>query len=100
MDIANLRNQIDSVDDEIIKLFVRRMEISAQIAAYKRMHDIPIHVPTREREKLQDVALKAGSNMAVYACSLYDRIFELSRKYQIEQNTTAYAPDSHPEQHQ
>ena len=56
MDITELRQQIDTIDDQLVSLVGQRMEIAAQIAAYKRENNLPILVPGREREKLADVA--------------------------------------------
>ncbi len=86
MDIQELRGRIDGIDDQLVKLFVQRMEVSAQIAAYKKDHQLPIHVPAREREKLQSVAQASGPDMADYTRSLYSMLFELSRSYQGKQN--------------
>ena len=58
MDINELRGQIDTIDDELVKLFAKRMDVAAQIAEYKKEHNLPILVPAREREKLKDVAEK------------------------------------------
>ena len=82
MDLNELRLEIDKIDDQLVKLFVQRMDISAQIADYKKEHDLPIFVPAREAEKLRDVAQKAGRDMDAYARVLYDLLFELSRGYQ------------------
>lgn len=84
MDIQELRGRIDEVDDELVALFLRRMEVSAQIGAYKKERGLPIFVPEREQEKLADVAAKAGPEMAGYIKRLYDAIFTLSRDYQNE----------------
>ena len=86
MDITELRGEIDRIDDELLKLFCARMDISAQVADYKRERDLPIFVPAREREILQNVAQKAGPEMAGYARSLYSTILELSRSYQAKRN--------------
>ncbi len=82
MDLTQLRGQIDSIDDELVRLFGQRMEIAAQIADYKKENGMPIYVPAREREKLADVAQKAGPEMANYTRVLYSMLFELSRSYQ------------------
>ena len=74
MDLKDLRNDIDAI--------AQRMEISAQIADYKKEKSLPIFVPAREREKLADVAEKAGPDMANYTRVLYSMLFELSRSYQ------------------
>ena len=87
MDISQLREKIDHIDDELVKLFVQRMEVSAQIADYKKANKMPIYVPAREREKLQDVAKKAGPEMDNYTRVLYSMLFELSRSYQSKRNS-------------
>lgn len=84
MDIKELRSRIDGIDEELVALFLRRMEVSAQIGAYKKERGLPIFVPEREQEKLADVAAKAGPEMAGYVKRLYDAIFTLSRDYQNE----------------
>ena len=86
MDINELRAKIDAVDDELVKLFVQRMDISSQIAAYKKENNMPIFAPARERAKLMDVAKKAGPDMDNYTRVLYSMLFELSRSYQSKQN--------------
>lgn len=88
MELKDLRNQIDVIDDELVKLFVKRMEVSAQVADYKKANNMPIHVPSREREILQEVANKAGQGMESYSRVLYSMIFELSRSYQRKCNTS------------
>ena len=82
MDLKDLRTEIDAIDDQLVKLFTQRMEVSAQIADYKKEKSLPIFVPAREREKLADVAEKAGPDMANYTRVLYSMLFELSRGYQ------------------
>ena len=86
MDLSQLRSQIDNIDDQLISLFGQRMEIAAQIADYKKQNNLPIYVPSREREKLLDVSQKAGAEMANYTRVLYSMIFELSRSYQSKCN--------------
>ena len=89
MDLKDLREQIDAIDDELVQLFVKRMEVSAQVADYKKEHNLPIHVPAREREILQEIAKKAGPEMSNYARVLYSMLFELSRSYQSKRNTAS-----------
>ena len=86
MDLKELRTEIDAIDDELVRLFTQRMSVAARIADYKKEHELPILVPAREREKLQDVAEKAGADMADYTRVLYSMLFELSRSYQSKRN--------------
>ena len=84
MELKDLRTEIDKIDDELVRLFGARMNIAAQIADYKKENNLPILMPAREREKLQDVAKKAGPDMANYTRVLYSMLFELSRSYQAK----------------
>ena len=64
MELNDLRKEIDCIDDELVALFSRRMDVSARIAGVKKEKSLPIFVPAREREKLTEVALKAGPELA------------------------------------
>ena len=86
MELTELRQQIDSIDDQLVQLFCQRMEVAAQIAECKKRSGTPIYVPAREREKLQDVAQKAGPEMDNYTRVLYSMLFELSRSYQSKRS--------------
>ena len=88
MDLNELRVKIDEIDDDLVRLFGQRMDVAAQIAAYKKDNNMPILMPAREREKMQDVAEKAGPDMANYTRVLYSMLFELSRSYQSKRTTT------------
>ena len=86
MELQELRGRIDQIDDQLVKLFAQRMDVAAQIADYKKAENLPIFVPAREREKLVDVAQKAGPEMENYTRVLYSMLFELSRSYQSKRN--------------
>lgn len=82
MDLKDYRQQLDTLDDELIRLFTQRMELCAQIAAYKRENSLPVLDVRREREKLMDIAEKTKPELKDYALSLYSLLFELSRSSQ------------------
>ena len=82
MELENLRKRIDAIDDQLIELFKARMEAAAQIGQYKKQNGLPVFIPQREQEKLEDVAQKSGDEMADYIRSLYRTLFQLSRDYQ------------------
>ena len=87
MELQELRGRIDQIDDQLVKLFAQRMDVAAQIADYKKAENLPIFVPAREREKLVDVAQKAGPEMENYTRVLYSMLFELSRSYQSKRTS-------------
>ncbi|MCL2243167.1 MAG: chorismate mutase [Treponema sp.] len=78
MDLQEFRRQIDNIDDDIIRLFQQRMDISAEIAQYKKQNNMPVYDPARERQKLFDLSGKDPGRSA-YITALYSLIFELSR---------------------
>ena len=86
MDLSDIRQQIDDIDAQLVKLFCARMDLSAQVADYKKANNLPIFVPARERAILQNVAQQAGPEMANYTRVLYSMLFELSRSYQSKRN--------------
>lgn len=86
MDLTEIRQDIDKIDAELVRLFCARMDLSAKVADYKKANDLPIFVPGRERAILQSVAEKAGPEMANYTRVLYSMLFELSRSYQSKRN--------------
>ena len=86
MELSEIRKKIDGIDQELVRLFCARMDLSAQVADYKKEHNLPIFVPARERAILQKVAELAGPEMANYTRVLYSMLFELSRSYQSKRN--------------
>lgn len=82
MDISELRNGIDAIDSQLTSLFLRRMELSASIAAYKKQMGLPIHVPQREQQIIETLTQNTPDTLSPYVARLYEEIFALSREYQ------------------
>ena len=82
MNIEELRNEIDTIDNGLVELFVKRMGVAAQVAEYKRENGKPILDPARERQLLQKVSDLAGENMESQTRILYQLILSLSRSHQ------------------
>ena len=83
MDLQELRTQIDEIDRSLVALFVRRMALSEQVAAFKKARALPVLDMQREQEKLQSVAAQAPKELDSDVRSLYERIMELSRQRQL-----------------
>ena len=49
MDLLELRKQIDDIDEQLIPLLLKRMEVSKGVAAYKVEHNIPVLNAQREQ---------------------------------------------------
>ena len=84
MDLLELRNEIDRIDRELTDLFLRRMDVSAQVAEYKREHQMRVQDPSRERALLEKISQLSGEDMEEYTRILYSTILDLSRSYQYK----------------
>ena len=82
MDLNELRQKIDSIDDNLVRLFEQRMDVSGEIALYKLAHNLPVHDPAREQQKLHNLSQKVKKENETYITSLYSLLFELSRASQ------------------
>ena len=82
MDLNDYRKEIDEIDEQLLALFVRRMETAGDIAAYKKANGLRVLDMRREKEKLREIADKTPEELREYALSLYSLIFELSRSRQ------------------
>ena len=83
MELSEIREKINSVDDQLLDLFLQRMDLAEEVAAYKNEHNQPILNKTREREILAKVMEKAGDREQ-YAYHLFSTLMELSRSRQAE----------------
>ncbi len=84
MELTQLRQEIDLVDEELVRLFKQRMWLSSQIGAYKKEKGLPVCVPQREQEKMEVLKKRVMPEMEPYLESFYETIFALSRNYQEE----------------
>ncbi|HOO25545.1 MAG TPA: prephenate dehydratase domain-containing protein [Clostridiales bacterium] len=82
MDIEKLRAQIDEIDNEITKLFGKRMEISNLVAQYKKENRLTVLDKSREREILSRVTELVEPELEIYTKTLFQTLFNLSRSYQ------------------
>ena len=82
MGIGQLREQIDAIDKEMLALFEKRMQVSTQIAEYKRANNLPVYDGKREREKIAKVAEAASEGMKDYAKNFMTELMDFSKCYQ------------------
>ena len=80
-DLSEIRTEINEIDDELIKLFKRRMDCAKDVGIYKKANNIPVLNQKREDEILADVRSKGGE-YGDAARLLYTNIMELSRALQ------------------
>ncbi len=91
-ELAELREQLDQIDDKIAELYEKRMEICAQVGEYKIKAGKKVFDRQREKEKLADVASKVkGEFNRKGIQELYQQLMSMSRKLQYRQLASAGA---------
>lgn len=81
-ELKDLREKIDAIDQQMVDLFKQRMEVSKEVAAYKRANGLPTLDAGRERALLGKVGEQAGEELADYTQSVYRTILAAGRSYQ------------------
>ena len=81
-DLAQIRERIDHIDREISRLFLERMEASADVAEYKRATGKPIYDPIRERANIAAASDRVPAEYASYAAVLQSVLMDASREAQ------------------
>lgn len=94
LNLDEIRKQIDEIDKEMAALFERRMQVAADVAAYKRENNMPVLDAAREEAVVQkNVARLSNQEMAPYYEDYLRYLMGLSRQYQAKllgRNTVAY----------
>ena len=83
-DIKKLREKIDSIDAQILKLYEERMDVVRDIGAYKIENNLPIYDAEREDAKLAEVfASVKNQAYADGAAQLFITLMESSKDLQM-----------------
>ena len=94
LDINELRKEINEIDNEMVELFKKRMEVAASIAEYKKEHSLPVLDAARERALLERISVMAGNELGGYARTLYHTMKDVSKVHQMTKlNPTSKAYD-------
>lgn len=80
--LDELRHEINDIDEKLVELFVKRMDVALDVANYKKENGIAVFDGGRERAVLDRVSSQAGKELGEYADLLYRTVMDLSRRYQ------------------
>ena len=80
--LNQLRKEIDGINRRMLELFVRRMDVSGEIAAVKDELGLPTLGPERENRILERVAEETDPEYREYAKKLFRTLMDLSKEYQ------------------
>lgn len=82
MELSELRKQIDAIDDELVSLFLKRMDVSGEVAKAKMQSNTAVVDSGRERAIVSRLTKGLDDDTANYVSVLYSTIFEISRAKQ------------------
>ena len=81
--IAEIRKEIDRLDDELLGLLIKRLKLGKEIGEVKREIGKAVADEAREKEIFQRLIKNAGSKMAEEdVIEIFSKILGISRKIQ------------------
>lgn len=82
-ELDQFRFEIEKIDDELVKLITKRMEISIKIGEYKKKNGISVYDPKRE-EELKNINLsKVEPKFKQGYSEVFDTILKVSKDFQL-----------------
>ena len=83
LNIDKLREEIDSIDTQLVELFEKRMQVAKSICKYKKENKMPIYNGNREEQLLlQRTNLLNDGELSHFAQRFFSGLMEISRDYQ------------------
>ncbi len=96
MDLSKIREQIDKTDDEILKLFLDRMQLCVDVARYKKENNLPVFQSKREEEILARMSAASPAELACGSEFLFQNIMDISKCLQSKLLTKEEDVDFEP----
>ncbi|MEG2116660.1 MAG: prephenate dehydratase domain-containing protein [Clostridia bacterium] len=88
MQLNELRTEIDKIDDEIVALYKKRMQVVKNVAKVKKENSVAVNQSAREDEIIFRVTENVESELQPFVKKLFQTLFETSKAYQSSFTTT------------
>jgi len=82
MDIKDIRNEIDHVDKEILKLLNKRFKLASDVIEFKKLNNLPIENKQREEEIIKMIGESVDVEINDEVIEIYKEIMKQSKVYQ------------------
>lgn len=79
MDLNALREEIDSLDMDILKAFEKRMKLCRSVALYKKQNGMQIFQSKREKEIIKKVRSESPEELKGATAALFTEIMDISK---------------------
>ena len=77
-----LRARMDAIDRELFALLEKRMDVAAEMANYKKTHEMQVLDEAREQQMKANILYMIRPETADIMMKLFDSILAASRDYQ------------------
>ena len=85
MELTELRDKIDVIDEQIVKLYEERMDVCAQVAQYKIENGKKVFDRAREEDKIRKIQGMTHNEFNRHGITeLFEQIMSMSRKLQYQ----------------
>ena len=82
LDLEAIRAEIDTVNQQMLQLLIKRLKLCSNVADYKKARGLPVYVPEREKAILEWAENTAGPKFAPYASRFFEHVMQLGRDYE------------------
>lgn len=79
LELSDIRKDIDTIDDSILELFGRRMELTCKVAEYKAAHNMVVFQSEREKAIIKSVRDRSPEELKSSAEFLFTNIMDISK---------------------
>lgn len=94
-DIDDLRQRINCIDNELLKLFNERAKLALEIGKMKKTLGLPIHIPSREEQIITRVQREnPGPLPSTSIVRLYQQVIQESRSLEEDGDSHARSDPS------
>ncbi len=92
--LEKLRNDIDGIDDELIKLLNRRMQYISEVGSLKRNSNTTIYRPERENAIIDRLVSESKGTLNRAAIeAIFLEIFAVSRNFELPERVAYLGPE-------
>lgn len=81
MNIQEIKNEISVINDEMLKLFIRHLELTLEAGKIKAADGKPLYDRKAEENTLETAAANSPQNMQNYSIEFFRNLINISKDY-------------------
>ena len=81
MNIKEIKNEISVINDEMLKLFIRHLELTLEAGKIKAADGKPLYDRKAEELTLETAAANSPQNMQNYSIEFFRSLINISKDY-------------------